>query len=264
MIAPGLAAPAAAPLVTFKGLEKFFANGTRALRDFNLTIDRGTFLSLVGPSGCGKSTVLKMLVGLAKPSSGHITCDGDFDKEHSDGGISYVFQDATLMAWCTVLDNVMLPLQLSGVPKAQAVPWALDALQTVGLSEFARAYPRELSGGMKMRVSLARAIVTRPKVLLLDEPFGALDEITRFGLNNDLLRLWSAQRFTTVFVTHSISEAVYLSQRVCVMAPRPGRIIADETIDIPVEERTPAVRTSPSYADYVSRISRCLEQAMVA
>jgi NitT/TauT family transport system ATP-binding protein len=200
-------------------ISKRFSNGTLALDDLSFAIAPGEFVSLLGPSGCGKSTALRIAAGLLAPDGGAITRTTD--------EIGFVFQDPTLMPWADALANARLPLDLKGVPRAEGNAAACDALARVGLSEFEQAYPRELSGGMKMRVSIARVLAAKPKLLLLDEPFAALDEITRNALGDDLLRLWRETGFTILFVTHSISESSYLSQRVLVMRPRPGRIIAD-------------------------------------
>ena len=260
-------APAAvAPFARLCGLDKHFADGTVALRGLDLTIEPGTFVALVGPSGCGKSTVLRILAGLAAPSAGSVEFSRDGagrpeDRRHS---IGYVFQDPTLMPWLNVRQNVALPLRLGGEARRETARRAQAALASVGLADFAAAHPRQLSGGMRMRVSMARAIVTRPTVLLLDEPFAALDELTRWNLNVDLLQLWARERFTAVFVTHSVSEAVFLSQRVCVMTSRPGRIIGDYSIDIPVGLRTPEIRTSASYNERVRDIAHCLRGGMHA
>ena len=194
------------PLVSLRGITKQFSNGTLAVRDVNLDIPQGEFLSLLGPSGCGKSTLLRMLAGLGAPSAGTIDWP---TMEHDAAGrpmrdLGFVFQDPTLMPWQTAMGNVTMPLKLKGVGRSEAEARSAEALKMVGLAGFEKAYPRELSGGMKMRVSIARAIVTRPKILLMDEPFAALDEITRHKLNNDLLELWSGAGFTAVFVTHSV------------------------------------------------------------
>ena len=205
-------------LVRLEGVSKTFANGTVALSGVDLEVRRGEFLSLLGPSGCGKSTILRLLADLTGPTSGWINWG---EKEHELG---FVFQEPTLMPWATVFGNVWLPLRLKGQSRREAEPAIMDALNKVGLGGFAKAYPRELSGGMKMRVSIARALVTRPALLLMDEPFAALDEITRAKLNDDLLKLQQTLGATIVFVTHSISEAILLSSRIVVMASGPGRI----------------------------------------
>jgi NitT/TauT family transport system ATP-binding protein len=258
-------APRDRPLVTLQRVSKRFSNGTLAVKDFNLEVEPHSFISLLGPSGCGKSTVLRMIAGLGESSAGEI----DWPTAQYDASgrpirdLGFVFQEPTLMPWTTSIKNVMLPLTLSGVAKSEAQSRARDALSMVGLAGFENAYPRELSGGMKMRVSIARAIVTRPKLLLMDEPFAALDEITRFKLNNDLLELWRSQRFTVIFVTHSVFESVYLSERIVVMAARPGRVMADLTIDAPYP-RDETFRTSSDYADFCRRVSHTLGEAIAA
>jgi NitT/TauT family transport system ATP-binding protein len=251
----------AKPLVSLQHVSKRFSNGTLAVQDFSLAVAPESFISLLGPSGCGKSTVLRMIAGLGDASAG--TIDGPATQGQRRHDIGFVFQEPTLMPWATALHNVMLPLKLASVERSDAAARAQDALATVGLAGFANAYPRELSGGMKMRVSIARAIVTQPKLLLMDEPFAALDEITRFKLNNDLLDLWQRQRFTVIFVTHSVFESVYLSQRIAVMAARPGRVIADLTIDAPYP-RDEAFRTSPLYGEWCRRVSHALGEAIAA
>jgi NitT/TauT family transport system ATP-binding protein len=208
-----------ATLLSLSNISKRFANGTQALDDLSFAVAPGEFVSLLGPSGCGKSTALRIAAGLLASDKGTITRD--------TSEIGFVFQDPTLMPWADALANARLPLDLKGVPRGEANAAARAALAQVGLAGFENAYPRELSGGMKMRVSLARAMAAKPKLLLLDEPFAALDEITRNQLGDDLLRLWRETGFTILFVTHSISESSYLSGRVLVMTPRPGRITAD-------------------------------------
>lgn len=256
---------APAPLVTIRGLEKRFPNGTLALRELNMTIKDGEFLSLLGPSGCGKSTVLRMVAGLSQPSAGEIQLRPQSgDAGDSTDRVAFVFQEPTLMPWANVIRNVMLPLRIVGTPKAEAVERAREALAGVGLTGFEESYPRELSGGMKMRVSIARAIVTRPKVLLLDEPFAALDEITRLKLNNDLLDLWDKQRFTAIFVTHSVPEAVYLSQRILVMAARPGRVSCEYAVDGFDGRQTSDFRLSDDFQHHVRNVSLHLGEAMAA
>src|SRR5271170_7866851 len=212
------------PLIRIEGVNKTYQNGTVALDDVNLNVRSGEFVSLLGPSGCGKSTLLRMIAGLGAPSSGTIDWpqaryDVSGEPERSLG---FVFQEPTLMPWATVFENVYLPLKLAGINRRDAEPRIAEVISMVGLQKFAKHYPRELSGGMKMRVSIARAIAVKPRVLLMDEPFAALDEITRFRLNNDLLRLWQDQRWTVIFVTHSVFESVYLSNRIVVLSARPG------------------------------------------
>jgi len=246
----------APPIVTLDRVAKRFANGTEALADVSLAIRPGEFLSLLGPSGCGKSTVLRLIADLIRPSAGAVTWDGARD-------LGFVFQEPTLMPWARVLANILLPLRLGRAPRAPAEARARAALALVGLAGSERAFPRELSGGMKMRVSIARALVTAPRLLLMDEPFAALDEITRLKLNDDLLELWLQQRFTIVFVTHSVFESVYLSNRILVMSARPGRIAADIAIDAPYPRRE-GFRLSPDYAARCALVSQALAQAMVA
>ncbi len=255
----GADARSSEPLVRLERVGKTFANGTVALAGLDLTIGRHEFVSLLGPSGCGKSTALRLIAGLGRPSSGRILGPEGAPR----GAVGFVFQEPTLMPWGTVFDNVWLPLRLQGVPRRQAEGRVGEALSMVGLAEFAAAYPRELSGGMKMRVSIARALVTRPSLLLMDEPFAALDEITRLKLNDDLLALWRAQSWTVVFVTHSVYESVYLSTRIMVMAPRPGRVVAEVPIEAPWP-RDEAFRTSPAYNALCRRVSAELHRAMGA
>ena len=217
-----------------------------ALGPIDLDVRKGEFVSLLGPSGCGKSTALRLIAGLSAPTSGAVRV-AHRAAAQAGHSIGFVFQEPTLMPWTSVRENVRLPLKLAHVPREEADARVGEALAQVGLAEFADAYPRELSGGMKMRVSLARALVTDPDILLMDEPFAALDEITRFKLNNDLLALWRKLRKTVIFVTHSVFESVYLSQRVIVMTPRPGRIAAEFRIDA-AEPRGEEFRTSVEYA----------------
>lgn len=245
------------PLVVLRGVDKVFATGTQALAGLDLAIGRREFVSLLGPSGCGKSTALRLIAGLSRPSQGRI----EWPAGEGEGDVGFVFQEPTLLPWATVFDNVWLPLRLGGRRRAAAAVEVEAALTMVGLQAFARAYPRELSGGMKMRVSIARALVTRPRLLLMDEPFAALDEITRIRLNNDLLRLWEGQGWTVVFVTHSVYESVYLSNRVLVMTARPGRVAAEVAIDAPYP-RDEAFRTSPVYNGFCRRVSAELHRAM--
>ena len=252
-------------VVTLSRVGKVYSNGTVALDDVSLDVRDGEFLSLVGPSGCGKSTVLRLIAGLGELTSGRIEWPGAARGETGAGAhrLGFVFQEPTLMPWATVAANVMLPLKLKGMARAEAGRRVGAALGRVGLESFAIAYPRELSGGMKMRVSIARALVTEPNLLLMDEPFAALDEITRFKLNNDLLTLWQEQRWTVIFVTHSVYESVYLSSRIVVMAARPGRIAADLAIDAPYP-RDESFRTSTAYNGLCRTVSAALREAMAA
>jgi NitT/TauT family transport system ATP-binding protein len=258
---PGTApstAPSTAPGVTVEGVAKRFRNGTEALTGVDLTVAPGSFLTLLGPSGCGKSTLLRIIAGLAEPSAGRV---GRGQARDARKGLGFVFQEPTLMPWATVFDNVYLPLRLLGQRRREAAARVEASIAAVGLAEFARAYPRELSGGMRMRVSIARALVTEPRLLLLDEPFAALDEFTRFKLNEDLLRLWGDHGWTVIFVTHSVFESVFLSSRIVVMSRRPGRIVADLPIVLPYP-RDNALRMTPGYAEYCRLVSQHLNQAM--
>jgi NitT/TauT family transport system ATP-binding protein len=252
--------PARPPLVALRGVGMRFANGTEALAGVDLEVGAGEFLSLLGPSGCGKSTLLRLVAGLIRPTSGAVVFPGG---PRPPGAIGFVFQDATLMPWATALANARLPLRLRGVARGEAEARAAAALAAVGLSGFERAWPRELSGGMRMRVSIARALVTRPSLLLMDEPFAALDEITRHRLNDDLLRLRADSGVTVVFVTHSVFESVYLSSRIAVMAAWPGRVVAN----LPVaahSPRPPGFRTSATFAALCRDVAAALEGAMAA
>lgn len=245
-----------AAIVACRDLSKRFSNGTLALSGVTFDVQERQFLSLLGPSGCGKSTLLRLIAGLAEPSGGTVAW-GTPDA----ASLSFVFQEPTLMPWATALGNVALPLRLARIAKAERESRAAAALAQVGLSGFEKAYPRELSGGMKMRVSIARALVTKPRVLLMDEPFAALDEITRFKINNDLLELWRRENFTVVFVTHSVFESAFLSQRIAVMTARPGRIVEEIAIDAPYP-RDAAYRTSAQNNEHCHRLSMALERAM--
>lgn len=246
--------------VSLRDVTKVYDNGVAALGPLSLTVRTGEFISLLGPSGCGKSTALRIIAGLSDPSSGSVHVEGRAAGDRARHNIGFVFQEPTLMPWTTVRGNVQLPLDLTRVSRGDARQRVDQALAQVGLLEFAEVYPRELSGGMKMRVSLARALVTDPDILLMDEPFAALDEITRFKLNNDLLKLWRKLRKTVVFVTHSVFESVYLSQRVLIMTTRPGRIARDVRIDAD-EPRGEEFRTSPEYAAYCREVSAELAKA---
>ena len=246
-----------APLLSMNHIEKTFTGNIVALRDMSLSVNEGDFLSLLGPSGCGKSTALRLIAGLSSPTRGRIEWQGGKGKD--DLGI--VFQEPTLMPWATVAENVWLPFRLKGIEYASVKDDVLEVLKLVGLENFQNAYPRELSGGMKMRVSIARAMVTKPRLILMDEPFAALDEITRFKLNNDLLALKAAIGCTVIFVTHSVFESVFLSDRIIVMAARPGRVIHELEVDTPYP-RSEAFRTSAEYAAHTRATSDALGEAI--
>jgi len=231
-------------LISLQGVDKRFATGVTALEGVDLQVAEEEFVSLLGPSGCGKSTVLRLAAGLDRASAGQVASPAVGAGSAAD--TAFVFQDATLMPWASVFDNVWLPLRLAGESRGNSRQRVLDALHLVGLAGFEKAFPAELSGGMRMRASIARALVTRPRLMLMDEPFAALDEFTRHKLNDDLLACWQAQRFATVFVTHSVLESVYLSQRVLVMGARPGRIVAEVVVDEPYP-RSADFRESPRY-----------------
>jgi NitT/TauT family transport system ATP-binding protein len=252
----GVSADPAGHAVRLRDVTKAYDNGVMALGPIDLGVRRGEFVSLLGPSGCGKSTALRLIAGLSAPTSGtvHVARQAAANGGHP---IGFVFQEPTLMPWATARENVRLPLKLAHMPSTTTKTRVEEALAQVGLSEFADSYPRELSGGMKMRVSLARALVTDPDILLMDEPFAALDEITRFRLNNDLLALWRSLRKTVIFVTHSVFESVYLSQRVLVMTSRPGRVATEIGIETS-EPRTEDFRTSADYAGYCRKVSDAL------
>lgn len=241
------------PVITLNHVNKVYGNGNIALENVNFSIKKSEFVSLVGASGCGKSTILRIIAGLGKPSSGTI----NWGKSQADQKLTFVFQDAALLPWANVRENVALPLKLARIPQRDISSRIQHAIAQVGLKGFEDNYPRQLSGGMKMRVSIARALVQQPDILLMDEPFGALDEITRSRLNTELLDLSQQYQWTVVFVTHNIYEAVYLSQRVLVMGAKPGRIVAEIEIDTPYP-RTQDFRTSSIYNQYCRDISQYL------
>jgi len=251
-MSPGAGAGTTAPALSFAGVRLTFPDGTEALEAIDLTIGRGEFVSLVGPSGCGKSTLLRLAAGLLEPTAGTIV--------REEGELGFVFQDATLLPWRTVADNVALLAELGGRPKRERQQLAARAISLVGLDAFAGHHPHALSGGMKMRVSLARAMALQPDLFLFDEPFGALDELTREQLNDELLSLFHSQRFTGVFVTHSIQEAVFLSTRVIVMSSRPGRVVADIPVDFEYP-RQPDLRYDTDFVRVCATASSALRAA---
>jgi NitT/TauT family transport system ATP-binding protein len=244
-------------LLTVTSVGRRFVGGVEALRGVSLRIGEGDFVALLGPSGCGKSTLLRLIAGLDHPDRGMLSWDAGHAPAY--GEVGFVFQDATLLPWASAADNVYLPLRLRRLPRAQATPLVQAALAQVGLAGFEAARPRQLSGGMRMRVSIARALVTRPRLLLMDEPFAALDEFTRHRLQADLLALWQAAGCTVVFVTHSIYEAAFLARRIVLMTPRPGRI-AEEMVS-PLRPE-PGTRLDPAYAALVARISQAMEAVL--
>jgi NitT/TauT family transport system ATP-binding protein len=243
-------------LVSLRGVSKTFQSGVQALHGLDLDLQRGEFVSLLGPSGCGKSTALRLIAKLATPDAGALHWPA---AQHPD--IGFVFQDATLMPWATVFENVWLPLRLRHVSRDAAAPAIAEALARVGLADFAKAFPRELSGGMRMRVSIARALVLRPALLLMDEPFAALDEITRLRLNRDLLALQAELGMTVLFVTHSVYESAFLSSRICVFSQRPGRIVKDISVG-PPGARGEDFRLTPHYFETCRIASQALEDVM--
>lgn len=236
---------------------KTFSEDIVALKDMDLRVHSGDFISLLGPSGCGKSTALRIIAGLTMPTLGKV----DWKVNHGSGSIGVVFQEATLMPWATVEKNVWLPFRLQSKSFKEKRDEIAHSLELVGLKEFSKSYPRELSGGMKMRVSIARALVTDPKVILMDEPFAALDEITRFKLNNDLLALRETIGCTIIFVTHSVFESVFLSDRIAVMAARPGRVIQELAVEEPYP-RGESFRTSAVYGNICRETSDALKLSM--
>jgi len=244
-------------VMRIEGVDKVFNGDVIALKGLNLTVNAGDFISLLGPSGCGKSTALRLIADLIHPTRGRITWSGG----QAAGDLGVVFQEPTLMPWATVAQNVWLPFRLRGKSYNSVKDEIIEALRLVGLDKFLNSYPRELSGGMKMRVSIARAMVTKPRLILMDEPFAALDEITRFRLNNDLLALKEKIGCTVIFVTHSVFESVFLSDRIVVMAARPGRVIRELTVDAPYP-RDEVFRTSAEYAAHTRAASDALHEAM--
>ena len=264
-LAPPAALANAVPAVEILSAEKTYPNGTQALLPVDLTIAEGEFVTLLGPSGCGKSTLLKMIAGMLEPSDGRLLVWRKPVHQVDESGrkMAFVFQAPTLMPWASVQTNVRLPLDLAGVPRKDADARVAESLALVGLDKFAGALPRALSGGMQMRVSIARGLVTQPDLLLMDEPFGALDEITRHKLDADLLDLWRKKKLTVIFVTHSIHEAVFLSSRVIMMAARPGRVVEQFDIDEPYP-RTADFMVSPQFSRYAKKLQDSLLRASAA
>ena len=242
-------------MLSIDHVSRRFANGVEALRDVSMTLDAGEFVALLGPSGCGKSTLLRLIAGLDSPDDGQVVWQ---DRPPEPGALGFVFQDATLLPWATASENVFLPLRMRGIGWAEADPRVTAALAQVGLDGFANARPHQLSGGMRMRVSIARALVSRPRVLLMDEPFAALDEFTRHKLQEDLLALWRELACTIVFVTHSLYEAAFLARRILLMSPRPGRVVHEIISTVPTGAEA---RLDPAYAALVAEITRALRAA---
>jgi NitT/TauT family transport system ATP-binding protein len=256
-----MSAASAVPQVEFADVTKSYGTGRLVLSGIDLNIQKGEFVTLIGPSGCGKSTVLKLISGLTPPSDGTIRVDGMTPRDARET-ISFIFQDATLLPWRTVRDNVGLGLELERAANERRKRTTATVLELVGLQDVAEAYPRELSGGMKMRASIARALATNPRLLLMDEPFAALDEMSRDRLNEELLRLREEQQWTAVFVTHSVAEAMFLSTRIIVLAPKPGRVHAVLPVDLPFP-RTAPMRELPEFEALVARASHLLREALV-
>jgi len=262
VFAPPPHTASAVPAVEILSAQKTYPNGTQALLPVDMRIAEGEFVTLLGPSGCGKSTLLKMVAGMLEPTDGRLLVWRKPVQQIEQTGrkMAFVFQAPTLMPWASVQTNVRLPLDLAGVPRREADARVAESLELVGLAKFADALPRALSGGMQMRVSIARGLVTQPDLLLMDEPFGALDEITRHKLDADLLELWRKKKLTVIFVTHSIHEAVFLSSRVVMMAARPGRVVEEFHIDEPYP-RTPDFMVSPQFARHAKRLQDSLLRA---
>lgn len=246
-------------VVAFHHVSKIYNTGTVALSQFHFSIKEGEFISFLGPSGCGKSTALRMVAGLGDATEGKVEVFGQNPKEviKNTNDVAFVFQDANLLPWRTVLENVMLPLELRGSDKKSRKEDAIKVLEMVGLKDHIKSYPRQLSGGMRMRVSIARALAAKPKLLLMDEPFAALDEITRQTLQTELLEIWKREKMTILFVTHNVFEAVYLSTRIAVLSARPGRLSSIIDVDLPY----PRERTDERFTEYVDISSQSLENS---
>ncbi|HWF13495.1 MAG TPA: ABC transporter ATP-binding protein [Candidatus Acidoferrales bacterium] len=249
------------PEIEIAGVTKRYGDARAVLDSINLVVEKQEFVSIIGPSGCGKSTILKLIAGLSPPTSGTIRVDG-MTPQNARETVSFVFQDATLLPWRTVNENIALGMELERVPKDRREKETASLLDLVGLRQVSQSYPRELSGGMKMRVSIARALAKHPRVMLLDEPFAALDEMTRDRLNEEILRLRTEQQWTAVFVTHSVPEAVFLSDRIVVLAPNPGRVYGDFRVDLPMP-RTSDVRGSKEFDALASRVTHTLRETIL-
>jgi len=250
------------PLIEARGLEHRFPNGTLAVSGVDFSVQPGEFVSLVGPSGCGKSTLLRLVAGLLPVREGTLRVGGEGSSPPGRDGIrrGFVFQSPNLLPWRTVEGNLLLPLELEGVPKREAMERSREWIARVGLSEFARAWPAELSGGMRMRASIARALASRPRILLMDEPFAALDDIVRSSLQEELLALRAREGFVTLFVTHNVAEAVFLSDRVLVLSPRPGRVAG--AVAVPFgNDRTSDLRGDPEFARLTRSVTHLLREA---
>jgi NitT/TauT family transport system ATP-binding protein len=248
------------PMIRAEALGLQFPNGTRALEGVGLELRAGEFASIVGPSGCGKSTLLRLVAGLVEPTAGTLEVGGQ-PARRREAALAFVFQTPNLLPWRTVRANVALPFELGPGARRPDAAAIGEALAFVGLADFAGAHPHQLSGGMQMRVSLARALVLRPRLMLMDEPFGALDEITRQTLNEEVLRLWARDRWSCLFVTHNVFEAVFLSQRVLVMGPRPGRVVREVAVPFAMP-RDPALRTTPEFARVAGEVAAALRAAV--
>ena len=244
------------PEIALRGVGKRYSGGTDVLDDISFHVNRGEFVTLLGPSGCGKSTLLRLVSGLSSVSNGFIRVNG-MTPENARELISFIFQDPTLMPWRTVEENVGLSLELEHAARPLKIERVARMLDLVGLKQVAHSYPRQLSGGMKMRASIARALVSRPRILLMDEPFAALDEMTRDRMNEELLRLYEEHKWTVLFVTHSVAEAVFLSSRIVILSPHPGRIAHDVPVDLPWP-RAADMRDSALFEQTVTRVSRML------
>ncbi len=262
MVTAGQAELRVIPEIAVEGVSKQFRSGALALQNISMRVDRGEFVSLLGPSGCGKSTLLRLVSGLTPSTSGAIAVNG-MTPVNARELMSFIFQDATLLPWRTVEQNVGLGLELEHVARPTRKEKVARMLELVGLTHVAQRYPRQLSGGMKMRVSIARALISRPRILLLDEPFAALDEMSRDRLNEELLRLYLEEHWTVLFVTHSVAEAVFLSTRIVILAPHPGRIAHVVPVDLPWP-RSAETRLTSAYEEQVARVSRLLRGVQAA